>query len=57
MFQKLMAISLCGGPGGLMVGLGGPTWQPLLFRFGLVSSGVFYSLLVHISSRLSFIPF
>jgi hypothetical protein len=57
MFQKLVAKSLCGGPGGLMVGPGGPTWQPLLLYFGLVFSGVFYSLLVHISSWLSFVHF
>jgi hypothetical protein len=42
MFQKLMARSLYGGPGGLMVGPGGLTWQPLLLHFGLVSSGVYF---------------
>jgi hypothetical protein len=52
-----VARSLYGGPGNLMVGPGGPTWQPLFLHFNLVSSGVFYSLLVHISSRLGFVPF
>jgi hypothetical protein len=41
----------------MVVGLAGPTWQLLVLYFGLVPSGVFWSLLVHISSQLSSVPF
>jgi hypothetical protein len=34
-----------------------PTWQLLVLHFGPVPSGVFWSLLVHISSQLSFVLF
>jgi hypothetical protein len=30
----------------------GPTWRPLAASLGLVSSGVFYTLLVYVSSRI-----
>jgi hypothetical protein len=43
-----------GGPGGMVVG---PAWQLLVLHFGPVSSCVLWSLLVHISSQLSFVPF
>jgi hypothetical protein len=38
-----------GGPGSMVVGLAGPTWQLLVLHFSPVSSGIFWSLLVHIS--------
>jgi hypothetical protein len=41
----------------MVVGLAGPTWQLLVLHFGPVPSGVFWSLLVYISSQLSFVPF
>jgi hypothetical protein len=45
------------GSSGMVVGLASPTWQLLVLYFGLVPLGVFWSLLVHISSHLSSVPF
>ena len=41
------------GLGGLQVGLGGPTWQPLSLRFGDVACGVPWNLLELVSRRNS----
>ena len=41
------------GPGGLQVGLGGPTCQPLTLRFNVESSRVFWNLLVSVSLWIS----
>jgi hypothetical protein len=48
---------LQGGPGGMVVGLAGPTWQLLVLLFVPVPSSVFYSLLAYPSSRSSFVLF
>jgi hypothetical protein len=41
----------------MVVGLAGPTWQLLVLHFDPMPSGVFWCLLVYISSQLSFMPF
>jgi hypothetical protein len=44
-FWKLIGRDHCGGPGGTMVGPTSPTWQPLGFHHGVVSSGVLWNLM------------
>jgi hypothetical protein len=44
-FWKLTGTGHYGRPSGTMVGLAGPTWQPLEVRRGVVSSGVLWNLL------------